>query len=216
MGRPRRNGGAVGPLGQKPSGWSKLRLGLEYFYWEVPIGLRFNDARSQFFGCGDFGNKLALAITLGEWRIADYFCRHMLRVVNFRVANSPLSRFLLKLYSLRNPSIFDNAPEPEKSYGVYGTVLTAWNAPAKLTGSLDVACDYHMMRTGEDHEFSWPPFQTLAAEILAIVRIRQELGLESPPSIMNSLTPHGGSFPRMSPCRPTRCWTDSSRSRATK
>ncbi len=166
---------------KKPNGWSKLRLALEYFYWDVPIELRFKEARHQFFGCGDFGNKLALAIALGEWPTADYFCKQMLRVENFRVADSSLSRFLLKLYSLRNPAIFDSVPEPEKSYGVYGSVFAAWNDPLKLAGALDVACDYHIMRTGDDYEFSWSPFQTFAAEILAVVRIRQELGLETRP-----------------------------------
>ena len=91
---------------KKPNGWSKLRLALEYFYWDVPIELRFKEARHQFFGCGDFGNKLALAIALGEWPTADYFCKQMLRVENFRVADSSLSRFLLKLYSSAQPGNF--------------------------------------------------------------------------------------------------------------
>ncbi|MSQ94191.1 MAG: hypothetical protein EXR98_06505 [Gemmataceae bacterium] len=150
------------------------------FFWDVPFQLRFKKPRDLFFGCGDFGNKLALAIVLQEWETADYFCKQMLRVEKFRLGGSPLSPFLLKLYSMRNPAIFDGVSEPEKSYGVYGTVFAAWDDPVKLAGALDVVCDYHMMRTGDDHEFSWPPFETLATEILAVLRIRQELGLETP------------------------------------
>ncbi len=172
--------GLVDLWDRSPGGWTKIRRALEYYYWDVPFQLRFKKPRDHFFGCGDFGNKLALAIALQEWQTADYFCKQMLRVANFGVAGRPLSRFLLKLYSLRNPAIFDGVSEPDKSFGVYGTVLAAWNDPAKLGGALDVACDYHMMRTGDDHEFSWPPFGTFAAEIFAILRIRQELGLETP------------------------------------
>ena len=210
-------GGAEGLLDlwdNRAGGWMKIRLALEYFYWNVPIELRFKAPKIQFFGCGDFGNKLALAIAPGEWQTADYFCTQMLRVKNFGVEGSPLSRFLLKLYSLRNPAIFDGASEPVKSYGVYGTVFAAWDDPAKLTGALDVACDYHMMRTGDDHEFSWPPFETLAAEILAILRIRQELGLETPRIDHQLLDAPWHNFPNAYRLRPMRCWRGSSRSRA--
>jgi hypothetical protein len=160
------------------AGWRKLRRCLEYYYWDVVIIIRFSGA--EYFGLGDFGNKLALAIVMQEWETADFFCRRMLHHAGFRVAGSPLSRFLLRLYSFRNPAIFDGLRQPEESYGVYGIVLAAWNDPAKLAGALDVICDYHMMRTGDDHEFSVEPFYAFAAEVLAIYRIRDCLGLETP------------------------------------
>ncbi len=160
-------------------GWKKIRRALEHFLWRAPVVIRFRPG-NEYFGLGDFGNKLALAITLQEWEMAEYFCRQMLRVKKFYLERSPLSRFLLKLYGYRNPAIYDGADKPAQTFGVYGLVFAAWDDPAKLAGALDVACDYHMMRIGDDHEFSCEPFYAFAAEILAICRIRQELGLETP------------------------------------
>jgi hypothetical protein len=165
---------------KKPDGWTKLRQTLEHFYWEVAIELRFKKVDNQFFGCGDFGTRLALAIVLGEWLTADYFCQQMLRIKNFYVASSPLSRFLIKMYSLLNPKVLEGVTEPGKSYGVYGAVFAAWHDPPKLAAALEMACDYHMMRIGDDHEFSWSPFYAFAAEIFAVYRVRQKLGLPTP------------------------------------
>lgn len=162
----------------EPGGWKDLRRCLEYFYWDVVISVRLSGG--GYFGLGDFGSKLALAIVLQEWETADFFARRMLHHAGFHLERSPLSRFMLKLYSLRNARIYDGVRKPAEMYGVYGDILSAWTDPQKLSGALDVICDYHTMRTGDDHEFSTEPFYGFAAEILAIYRLRECLALDTP------------------------------------
>ena len=168
--------GALELWRRKEAGWTKLRRSLQYFYWNVVAQVRF--AKCPGFGLGDFGNQLALAIMLDEWQIAAYLAGVMVREEGFH--RSPLTRFLVRLFSFHNPATSVCDAVPESGFGVYGQIVSCWEKPETLRGPLELACDYHMMRIGEDHEFYGVPFDLLAAEVLAVYRVRHQLGLNTP------------------------------------
>ena len=59
-----------------------------------------------------------------------------------------------------------------------------------------------MLRTGENGEFSSLPFDAFPAEILAIYRIRQSLGLSIPPVDHQLLAPAWTKLPEHIPFKP--------------
>lgn len=72
-----------------------------------------------------------------------------------------------------------------RDLGVYGEVIEAWENPTQLGQALSHICDYHCQQMDGDvfkwyPEFDRPPFDLLPVEILAIRRIRQQLGLAMP------------------------------------
>ena len=67
--------------------------------------------------------------------------------------------------------------------GPYSGVFTHWDNPKELAESLVTICDYHcdrMIDKGADEEFDVAPFDLYPCEILAVYRIREQLGLETP------------------------------------
>jgi hypothetical protein len=67
--------------------------------------------------------------------------------------------------------------------GPYADILSTWDDPIALAGPLAKICDYHcqnMIDKGTDEEFDIAPFDLYPVEILAIYKIRERLGLETP------------------------------------
>jgi hypothetical protein len=125
-----------------------------------------------------------LAWTLGDLKIVDGLAHDLLNNPHhFRGWQiNPLEPFLLQLYAIWKGIEVNWANYPNAKLGVYQQVIQAWNDPAKLTGALDMCCDYHLMRTGESdyQEFYCPPYEVFPVEILAIYRLRTLLNLQTP------------------------------------
>ena len=64
---------------------------------------------------------------------------------------------------------------------VYDEIMAAWDAPDRLAALLSTACDFHIRNPGPYENFVAYPFDCYPAELLAIFRVRQRLGLETPP-----------------------------------
>ncbi len=67
---------------------------------------------------------------------------------------------------------------------LYGEVLANWDIPTSLAATLMKLCDYHCTkmedRGGRLPEFNPSPFSLYPVEILAIYKVREQLGLETP------------------------------------
>jgi len=80
----------------------------------------------------------------------------------------------------------DLTPYDPPSLGVYVEVLDSWQDNQRLQASLLEACNYHCERiyspTDEEEspEFIWEPYIVFPAEILAIQRVRHDMGLTTP------------------------------------
>jgi hypothetical protein len=72
----------------------------------------------------------------------------------------------------------------EHDLGAYAGILSNWDIPEALAEPLVTACDYHCenLRERNDNlaEFDEPPFDLYPVEILAIYKVREGLGLETP------------------------------------
>jgi hypothetical protein len=69
--------------------------------------------------------------------------------------------------------------------GIYREILQAWDSPPKLADAIRAACDYHLARTNTGNpssvgEFEDNPQDIFPAEILALHRVRERLGLVTP------------------------------------
>lgn len=72
-----------------------------------------------------------------------------------------------------------------RDLGVYSQVIEAWDDPTKLGNALVNLCDYHCQQMDGDifkwyPEFQYPPFKLVPVEILAIRKLREQLGLATP------------------------------------
>ena len=68
-----------------------------------------------------------------------------------------------------------------KGLGLYQRVLDAWTNEGELVKALFDICDYHCQNTYKDAvPFCEVPYTVFPAEMLAIRRVRSELGLVTP------------------------------------
>ncbi len=88
-----------------------------------------------------------------------------------------------------------------RDLGPYADLFRYWDDPTSIAGAIRKMCDYHcqnMIDKGLDEEFDVAPFDLYPVEILAVYKIRERLGLETPiiehpllATPMGSLAPRG-------------------------
>jgi hypothetical protein len=172
-------------------GWPLLHSALLHRYWYARIAFwqftclnKGRNACSSSLNDRETSYLLAEALALGEFDLADWCCRRMQEhPAAFGLPANGLKSFLLRLNALRN-----GAPLKGKrpgSLGVYRDVLAAWNDPDALADALARACDHHCRRargapSAEGMEFYWFPHSVFAPEVLAVLRVRDVLGLTTP------------------------------------
>ena len=92
--------------------------------------------------------------------------------------------FLLKLWALHRGIPDINVTRPGVSaLGVYQRVLDAWSNQAELRSALGEVCDYHLEQSWTARgypPFVHTPYQMFPVDILAIARVRRDLGLVMP------------------------------------
>ncbi len=94
-----------------------------------------------------------------------------------------LPGFMVQLYALYKQEPIDFSKYDTGNLDVYQGIIDCWDTPAALADALRKACNYHTERShGEDPglEFVYSPYTAFPAEILAIYRVRADLGLETP------------------------------------
>lgn len=180
--------GTLRILTDAPDGWRWLQGALQYWYWSIRILIRFSQLDRRKRGARAASTKgalgLAHALATHEDNVATWLGEKFIQ--SFEDENifddweaNPFGAFMTKLYTLWKGIEL----ELDDSVGVYQQVLDAWHEPDKMPEALVAACDYHCARIdGEEHglEFEYNPYSEFAAELLAIRRVRDDLGLETP------------------------------------
>jgi hypothetical protein len=178
--------GAVRILGGDLGGWSELHAGLRTFSWYARLALWFftRPDGGRKAGWNVHGNNgphfLADALALGEPDLARWCGSRMLQHPDFfdEGVPNPLRSFMLRLYTLWQGADAD----PAAGLGVYQQVLDAWHDEGRLAQALGQACDYHIRqaRRQDATEFEYFPHTVFPSEVLAVRRVRQDLGLSTP------------------------------------
>lgn len=176
----------------KPEGWAELRRSAHHFFWHIRISCRSYDRlKNKFSAC--FTPTLSRiaecglpCMALGSWEEADWLAR---RLFQSRSDGSigpwewPLAvpRLIIALHRY-----FEGRTDVDDlELGVYKSVFEHWDDPGKLQKTLLELADYHVdnirgltkTRVGE---FGDSPVNIFPAELVAIRRVRERLGLETP------------------------------------
>jgi len=170
-------------------GWLRLDKNFQYAMWQIRI--QGHHIIDEWTFC------LAYALVIGEDRIANWLSNEMLRdyrqwvtnnrkrtlqdggILGWRTAH--LAVFLVHLCAL-----YTHAPAPDlkgaAGLGPYREVIDKWNDPSTIAEALKVACDAHVAETGaRKSDNSWTyPYPHFPGEILAVIRVREKLGLPTP------------------------------------
>lgn len=181
-------------------GWQRVDTSILYRYW----GLRLH-ADAYLWSVADGGSTkvspllasescvtahllaFSLAMDLHPWQ--QGLRNLLLEMVPFVAANHPevwpkriYEPFVLMLHQKACGGVLP-AQITSRSLGPYDGIFANWDAPTRLAGPLTEVCDYHcekMIDKGLDEEFDIQPFDLYPVEILAIYRVREKLGLETP------------------------------------
>jgi hypothetical protein len=65
-------------------------------------------------------------------------------------------------------------------FGPYYGIFAAWGNATKMADAIHSVCNYHVERIMTDGEFEQNPHDIFPSEILALYRMREKLGLETP------------------------------------
>lgn len=183
--------GAYAVLRGDESGWSHLRLGLDYSAWKLRTVCAEHEQLLSQSGNPDVGlahglaaRSLAQAIALRDDKFSDWCGQRMLQdVLNPKSffqdwTLTPFHPFMARLYACWRGYSIDTENASLRNVGIYQRLWDTWKDDQAYINALLQACDFHTARTAPlDNEFTefWePPLQVFPAEILAVQRIRQE------------------------------------------
>jgi hypothetical protein len=188
--------GAVAVLRGDAAGWADLHCGLECYGWLLRTEHELLVRRQLKYGAEPRLASLyllqALATGADDW--ADWLGDHVFD--DFQRKKRPFSRvpslsaggLAARLYAVWRGRDLHWASQRGYRAGVYKELWRSWDDPARLGAALRSACDFHCEQavraatedawTGE--EFVHPPFNIFPADILAVRRVRSDLGLETP------------------------------------
>ncbi len=172
------------------SGWGHLWLGVECDVWRIRILLHqhstIEEPEKEFAATHDTALALASAIALRDDALANWCGGLLAREFAHPVFltdwdHSPAFPFLTWMYAQWRGTTIDARRTPIRSFGVYSQVIAEWDNDAALTSALYDACEYHCAQAIPDEteetnpEFTDPPYIVFPGEILAILRVREEL-----------------------------------------
>jgi hypothetical protein len=191
LARHQSTSGAVRALEGDKGGWSLLRAGVLYEYYQTWIALhcftREDDGKrtNSAFEGRDWSLLLSRALALGETAVAEWCGRQALRHPRAFGFNDPLplQPFMARLYALWTKAKLDTRRFAQSKLGVYREVIDAWHDEGRLATALARACDYHARQARRDEifsEFTFFPSDLFPAEILAVYRVRRDLRLPTP------------------------------------
>jgi predicted DNA-binding WGR domain protein len=183
--------GAVRVLGGDEGGWPLLRAGLRYDYYRHRIALaqftRLDGGKTAAgaFEGRDWALLLSRALALAETEVAEWCGRQALRHPRAFGFNYPLplQPFMARLYALWKKATLDARRFAQSKLGPYRDVIAAWHNEGRLAAALARAGDYHARQARHDQtfsEFTSFPADLFPAEILAVDRVRRDLGLPTP------------------------------------
>ena len=185
--------GAIAVLKGDVDGWQHLQTGLAYDNWRSRITVSFQESQ-DFQIEAVFYNAtavlLAHAIATREDNCAVWFGERMMNgfvhgTGIFSSGNAtPFGMFMVKLFALWKGREGELRGKNFGDLGPFQTVFTAWKRTEALSRALEEVCDFHCdharYRADGNMIFLWEPYRVLPVEILAVRRIRADLGLPTP------------------------------------
>lgn len=197
--------GVIGVLDDLANGWGDVDMAALYAFWEMKLfvdGLRLCSALGPEWECGyptssslcRASQLLAYALLVG-WNAWQHELWDSLLVVSAEVFDRLLADgtpgaweervfepFMMRLYE-KTREVGLPPHVASLRLGPYDGIFKHWQSPERLASALSKACDYHcekMISQGSGEEFYLPPFVLYPVEILAIYKVRERLGLETP------------------------------------
>lgn len=191
--------GAIAVLKGQAEGWQDVRAGLLYQAWGARIRHALTDRLANWDEnpCNPSmtyhteAHTLLAAIATGFDPFSHGFGRHL--ISNFRrfgggdrvfFYTEPLGPYAYRLYCtwVGEEHLFrDDVPDPLKGYQ---GLFDAWNDPEAFAAAVHAVCDLHVAETTDKKNpyaaFVFPPYDIFPTEILALFRVRRELGLSVP------------------------------------
>jgi hypothetical protein len=183
------------------SGWDEVSRAMTYRYWGLMLRAKAFSKTSFLQGIrtvpnltnqlSNAGCLLAGFIAADRHDLAESVADVLVGILTVDgAADSDYLKerrfepFMLWLYS-----VYSGGTAPFLIYsmnlGIYQKVIESWADEQKLAGVLEELCQYHLANSEDkggawDPEFKNPPFDLLPLEILAIFKVRQQIGLTSP------------------------------------
>ncbi|HMP58612.1 MAG TPA: hypothetical protein PKD86_04600 [Gemmatales bacterium] len=189
---------AFSATGPKEANWRQVRLGL--IQLAAAAWLRHSwvlrekcwDKESTATSMFDFlePHTLCHAIATGDDVFAHRFGRHLL--ANFRLTKGgdriffysfDFLPFAFKLYCTWIGEEITFRDDVANPLGWYQQIFDAWHEPQQLRSALLDICDYHCQQALDQDvsaQFGYHPYNIFPVEIMALLRIRKELGLPTP------------------------------------
>ncbi len=183
--------GVVRVLESMELGWTHIQLAFRFWHWADRIRLANAKASKRALG----GSRrhvaacLVHAIATDDRATADWCGRNLIESYTWtrwlKDAWTEYLYFCCLLYG-RYSNTPVTLPESAK-LGLYGTILSEWNDPPRLSVTLREACQWHVERSGWngeeesaeslEREFVINPVLDYPAEIIAILAQRRREGI---------------------------------------
>ena len=177
--------GLLAILNGDPSGWGLIELSFRYRLWRMRIDASMTQVAESAL-------LLAHAIALNEREKTAWLADYQLNSLKNKSSNlwkfSKLGLFGLELWAKDTNSLLvldtlctlPEAPE----LGVYGDIIRCWDDDGqRLVDGICHACDYHLeqaLAQAGYPEFAMSPYDLLPIDYLALRRVRDTIGLNTP------------------------------------
>ncbi|MFJ4259075.1 hypothetical protein ACIP01_19235 [Pseudomonas monteilii] len=180
-------------------GWEGVSRALLYRYWALRIKARSFSTKAFLGGLNrapnltnqfsSAGGLLAAFISADRQDLAGTVADILAGMIDVEGAVDaeylkrrrfePFMLWLYAMYSVQTTARVGSA------FGVYQGVVDRWTDEQRFGGALREVCRYHLTNIEDqgadwDPEFKHPPFDLLPLEVVAILKVRQKLGLFSP------------------------------------
>lgn len=175
-----------------PKGWSDLSASALNDFWNIRICCHTYDQLQNKFRVSflasilDAGQCGILCTALNAWNEASWMAQRLQQSRSDGSISAwgwdlavPRLVIALHRYAAGQKDVSD------LELGVYKTIFDRWNDSAELQKALLYVADYHVENLKDKGaqrfgEFARPPVDIFPAELVAIQRVRERLGLETP------------------------------------
>ncbi len=174
--------------GKAVEGWQEMRRFLDHELWS----LRIRCERVRLTGGGTRNTAdptrkpfhlLAMQMAFRDWETIAQLGKTVIESRNnIMLGHSwgseereAFSCYVCELYTRCAGT--DGFPD---DFGPYEGILAAWSNTAQMADAIHALCDYHVKQIKADGEFEHNPHDIFPSEILALYRVREKLGLETP------------------------------------
>ncbi|HEV2208113.1 MAG TPA: hypothetical protein VG167_05020 [Verrucomicrobiae bacterium] len=171
-------------------GWEELKRFFEYRVWVLRTQLRAVDLAKGKRPTADPTlapfHLLGMALTFREPSVVRWLGEAILNSRTGQLLGYWIDVYLpFRLYICELHSRLTSVGTVSECFGPYKGIFSNWESSVALSVEIAKIADYHITRidTGRDDEygeFNFNPHDIFPTEILALYRVREKLGLETP------------------------------------